>query len=381
MLKLTVPDDAEGQPYLQTYKGEKGYKGAPGRTLLHLIRGRTYRMSFVAGSEDGEGRMKVMLRNSRSMDPIYDSYEADGGWIDIGIEPRTHTRLYTHNAENEPSLQFTLETLRFVSTLDHTDPTFGCGYGKPTETAFDQGELNRLANASVRADMTTVAQGVFHRFVHQVDVTWWRYRIEYCAVGWAHPGDRRPRSPSNRWESENAARSNVIAGTLPSGGSRARYEPWGGRVKSLRFIHLFLVVFERCLGSGYAKISVPFSILSAGLARVEGTTRPATIIPTHTPFGRACDVPVGRHVERDRNTRAWLRAVSRCQDATHGMIRPRPAAGMVVAFTLGRIWFCAVGCSWPVVAPLGQAQRKRKICRNTVVIRCKLAARSKRNCT
>ena len=150
MLKLTVPDDAEGQPYLQTYKGEKGYKGAPGRTLLHLIRGRTYRMSFVAGSEDGDGRMKVMLRNSRSMDPIYDSYEADGGWIDIGIEPRTHTRLYTHNAENEPSLQFTLETLRFVSTLDHTDPTFGCGYGKPTETALDQGELNRLANASAR---------------------------------------------------------------------------------------------------------------------------------------------------------------------------------------------------------------------------------------
>ena len=73
-------------------------------------------------------------------------------------------------------------------------------------------------------------------------------------------------------------------------------------MKSLRFIHLFLVVFERCLGSGYAKISVPFSILSAGLVPVEGTTRPATIIPTHTPFGRACDVPVGRHVERDRNT-------------------------------------------------------------------------------
>ena len=24
------------------------------------------------------------------------------------------------------------------------------------------------------ADMTTVAQGVFRRFVHQVDVTWWR---------------------------------------------------------------------------------------------------------------------------------------------------------------------------------------------------------------
>ena len=63
------------------------------------------------------------------------------------------------------------------------------------------------------------------------------------------------------------------------------------------------------------------------------------------------------------------------------MIRPRPAAGVVVAFTLGRIWFCAVGCSWPVVAPLGQAQRKRKICRNTVVKSDDPVACSKRNYT
>ena len=78
-------------------------------------------------------------------------------------------------------------------------------------------------------------------------------------------------------------------------------------------------------------------------------------------------MPSDRHDFETETLRAWLRAVSRCQDATHGMIRPRPAAGVVVAFTLGRIWFCAVGCSWPVVAPLGQAQRKRKMCRNTVV--------------
>ena len=34
--------------------------------------------------------------------------------------------------------------------------------------------------------------------------------------------------------------------------------------------------------------------------------------------------------------------------------------------------FCAVGCSSPVVAPLGHAQRKRKKCRKSVVTPCGL---------
>jgi len=123
MLKLTVPDDAEGQLYLQTYEGKDGYKGAPGRTLLHLIKGQTYRISFIAASEDGEGRMKIMLKNAQSMDTIYDSYEADDGWIDIGKEPRTYTRLYTHNAENEMDvrLEFDLGSRQQVLYLDKVE--------------------------------------------------------------------------------------------------------------------------------------------------------------------------------------------------------------------------------------------------------------------
>lgn len=101
MLKLTVPNDAEGQLYLQTYQGNGGYRGAPGRTLIHLIKGQTYEISFIAASEDEEGRIRILLQNAKSMETIYDSYEADGEWIAIGKEPSTYTRLYIHNAESE----------------------------------------------------------------------------------------------------------------------------------------------------------------------------------------------------------------------------------------------------------------------------------------
>jgi len=109
MLKLTVPNDADGQLYLQTYHGDRGYTGAPGRTLLHLIEGQTYRISFIAASEDGEGRIKILLQNARSLETIYDSYEADGEWIAIGKEPRTYTRLYTHNAPTEMDVRLAFD--------------------------------------------------------------------------------------------------------------------------------------------------------------------------------------------------------------------------------------------------------------------------------
>ena len=123
MLKLTVPADAEGQLYLQTYKGKDGYKGVSGRTLLHLIKGQTYKISFIAASEDGEGRMKILLKDARSMNSIYDSSKADGGWLKIGKEPRTYTKLYTHNAETEMDvrLEFDVGSKQQVLYLDKVD--------------------------------------------------------------------------------------------------------------------------------------------------------------------------------------------------------------------------------------------------------------------
>ena len=109
MLRLTVPVDAEGQLYLQTYGGGGEYIGADGRTLIHLIQGQTYRLSFIAASEDGEGRMKIMLKDAQGMAPIYDSSETDGGWIHIDKEPRTYARLYTHNTESKMDVRLELD--------------------------------------------------------------------------------------------------------------------------------------------------------------------------------------------------------------------------------------------------------------------------------
>ena len=74
-------------------------------------------------------------------------------------------------------------------------------------------------------------------------------------------------------------------------------------------------------------------------------------------------MPSDRHVERDRNTPRIASSAGTGQDAMHGVMRPRHAADVVVAFTLGRLVLRVVGCSSPVVAPLGHAQRKRKMCR------------------
>ncbi len=124
MLKLTVPDDAEGQLFLQRYnKGKSGYTGAPGRTLIHMKKGQTYRIIFMGASEDGEGRMKIVLKDAKSRDTLYDSYEVDSGWIKIEKEPRTYTRLYTHNAESEMDvrLEFDVGSRQQVLYLDKVE--------------------------------------------------------------------------------------------------------------------------------------------------------------------------------------------------------------------------------------------------------------------
>ena len=123
MLKLTVPADAEGQLYLQTYKDRDGYPGAPARTLLHLIKGQTYKISFIAASEDGEGHMKIRLKAAKGLNLIYDSSEADDGWLKVGREPRTYTKLYTHNAETEMDvrLEFDIGSKPQIIYLDKVD--------------------------------------------------------------------------------------------------------------------------------------------------------------------------------------------------------------------------------------------------------------------
>ena len=123
MLRLTVPEEAEGQLFQQTYAGDGEYIGAPGKTLLHLIKGETYRISFIAASAEGDGRIKVMLKNASTMAPIYDSSAADGGWISLVREAKTHARFYTHSAESvmDVRLEFDVGSLKQVLYLDRVE--------------------------------------------------------------------------------------------------------------------------------------------------------------------------------------------------------------------------------------------------------------------
>ena len=109
MLKLTIPDGVQGQLYLQTYQGKNEYMGAPDRTLLHLIKGESYLISFIAASEDGIGRIKLMLKNAKTGDTLYDSHQTEHAWIEVGKEPRTYTRHYTHNAKTEMDVRLELD--------------------------------------------------------------------------------------------------------------------------------------------------------------------------------------------------------------------------------------------------------------------------------
>jgi len=104
MLKITVPQETEGQLYQETFKDTNKYKTAPGRTLIHLIKGQTYKISFMAKSKDGNGQMKVKLKNAKNQNLIYDSQS-----IKIGSEPKTYTKTYTHEGENEMDVQLAFD--------------------------------------------------------------------------------------------------------------------------------------------------------------------------------------------------------------------------------------------------------------------------------
>ena len=101
MLKLTIPEGKRGELYQQSYSGQRGYKGAPGRTLLHLLQGATYEVSFVGASHDGEGRMAIVLESVKDEKELYNSYKSDGGWLHIGKDKRKYVRIYRHDGKTE----------------------------------------------------------------------------------------------------------------------------------------------------------------------------------------------------------------------------------------------------------------------------------------
>jgi len=70
-VKLTVEANTDCQMYQETIESMNGEPRAPGRTLLHLIQGKTYKISFMAKSQSGDGRVKVMLKDAKNLSTIY----------------------------------------------------------------------------------------------------------------------------------------------------------------------------------------------------------------------------------------------------------------------------------------------------------------------
>ena len=123
MLKVTVPKNAEGQLYQESYHADGEYKGAPGRSLLHLKKGETYKISFIGAVKEGSGKLKVVLKDVKDLRTIYDSEEATGSWMKLKVKPKTYTITYTHNTETvmDVRLEFDFGAKEQVLYLDKVE--------------------------------------------------------------------------------------------------------------------------------------------------------------------------------------------------------------------------------------------------------------------
>ena len=50
-----------------------------------------------------------MLKNAKTGDTLYDSHQTEHAWIEVGKQPRTYTRHYTHNAKTEMDVRLELD--------------------------------------------------------------------------------------------------------------------------------------------------------------------------------------------------------------------------------------------------------------------------------
>jgi len=121
MLKLTVPEKlAEGgQLYLQTFDDPEPTTKAP-RTLLHLIQGTTYKISFIAGTNDGEkGSFTVKLRNAKTQAVIKEYTEIQVS----GSAPQASSLQYRHDAAtvDDVRLEFEVGSKAQVLYLDNVE--------------------------------------------------------------------------------------------------------------------------------------------------------------------------------------------------------------------------------------------------------------------
>ena len=90
MYQQTITDVVNGEPQ------------APGRTLLHLLEGATYEISFMAKSLSGDGEIKIFLKDVNNLDNIF--YESEIQSISSNGE--TFSMFYTHTGEIAEDVRF-----------------------------------------------------------------------------------------------------------------------------------------------------------------------------------------------------------------------------------------------------------------------------------
>ena len=115
-VKLTVSQATDCQMYQQTLTRDESYEYCEGKTLIHLIEGRTYKISFMAKSDSGEGQVRVLLKDAQNLETSY--YESD--YLTLSKSASTYTLSYTHQAPTDMDvrLEFDLGLKQQVIYLD-----------------------------------------------------------------------------------------------------------------------------------------------------------------------------------------------------------------------------------------------------------------------
>ena len=112
-VKLTITSPTDCQMYQQSLGAVNNESVAPGRTLLHLLQGETYKISFMAKAESGTGQVKVILKDANNLEAKY--YESD--LIEISTTSNTYTIYYTHTDATAMDVRFEFDIGIIQQTL------------------------------------------------------------------------------------------------------------------------------------------------------------------------------------------------------------------------------------------------------------------------
>lgn len=112
-LKLSVPRPMDCQMYQQTYDEDLSEPQAPGRTLLHLIKEKTYKLSFMAKTESGEGKVKVALKDVNNLKTEF----FDGGYEIVTTSPQTFSYQFTHTDSTAMDVRLEFDIGSVAQTL------------------------------------------------------------------------------------------------------------------------------------------------------------------------------------------------------------------------------------------------------------------------